>query len=208
MRRSSRPSANGRTVSLDSTLGQHFEAELLPGEKLLWTGRPEPSVLFTPMDLFLVPFSLLWGGGVISIFVVGLMDDTGDPIFQIISTLFAMMGLYLIVGRFLVKRWAKNRTFYAVTDRRVVSLRKGFSRSVHAAFLHSIPSVAKRERRSGIGTLIFERGGWMASWYANTGLEAFGSFYGSAPLAFYDIRDAGHVYTLVNQLRASFSPPR
>ena len=33
-----------------------------PGERLLWRGGPDPKVIFGPEDLFLVPFSLLWGG--------------------------------------------------------------------------------------------------------------------------------------------------
>jgi hypothetical protein len=32
---------------------------LRPGEQLLWSGRPDPNVRFTPADAFLVPFSIL-----------------------------------------------------------------------------------------------------------------------------------------------------
>jgi len=37
-----------------------FKEELLKDEKILWSGQPETSVLFTSADIFLVPFSLLW----------------------------------------------------------------------------------------------------------------------------------------------------
>jgi hypothetical protein len=39
-----------------------FSRELLPGEAIQWTGRPNPSVVFHYYDWFVIPFSLLWGG--------------------------------------------------------------------------------------------------------------------------------------------------
>lgn len=39
-----------------------LSSELLPGEKIEWTGRPNFSVIFHREDWELVPFSLVWGG--------------------------------------------------------------------------------------------------------------------------------------------------
>ncbi len=39
-----------------------FQPELLKDEKILWSGQPETKVLFTRADVFLAPFSVLWGG--------------------------------------------------------------------------------------------------------------------------------------------------
>ena len=39
-----------------------IQPELLSGESILWTGQPNPRIVFHKEDLFLIPFSLLWGG--------------------------------------------------------------------------------------------------------------------------------------------------
>ena len=41
---------------------EQFRDDLLREEKILWSGQPDTSVHFTRADIFLVPFSLLWGG--------------------------------------------------------------------------------------------------------------------------------------------------
>ena len=38
---------------------EEFKQDLLKGEKILWAGQPDPDILFSNADIFLVPFSLL-----------------------------------------------------------------------------------------------------------------------------------------------------
>src|SRR4029077_18044987 len=47
-------------ISQDSIAA--IQPELLSGESILWAGQPNSSVVFHKEDLFLLPFSLLWGG--------------------------------------------------------------------------------------------------------------------------------------------------
>jgi hypothetical protein len=39
-----------------------IQPELTSGESILWAGQPNTRVIFHKEDLFLIPFSLLWGG--------------------------------------------------------------------------------------------------------------------------------------------------
>ena len=39
-----------------------IQPELTSGESVLWAGQPNNRVIFHNEDLFLIPFSLLWGG--------------------------------------------------------------------------------------------------------------------------------------------------
>lgn len=43
-------------------MNEMIKDELLKNEQILWSGQPKTSVIFTNADMFLVPFSLLWGG--------------------------------------------------------------------------------------------------------------------------------------------------
>jgi hypothetical protein len=166
------------------------EAELRDGERLLWAGAPDPGVLFSRNDLFLIPFSLLWCGFAIFWEVSALRDDTNSWFFPVFGAFFVMMGLFLVAGRFLLKRLRKARTGYAVTDRRAFL--------VAGRTTHQVPATDRttqvswsRERShvtvewtgsaSGGG-----RFGASQRGLTNTGLDGV---MAPLPMAFVDVRD-------------------
>ncbi len=107
---------------------------LLSGERILWTGQPDPRRLVGGKDAYLIPFSLMWGGGAV---------------------------------------------FWEA-----------------AVLLSGAPT-----RADGSGTIEFGPGvpfGYRV--WANTGMDVLGGM-GRAGLAFYDVRDVGQVYRLINQAR-------
>ncbi len=170
---------------------------LLSGERILWTGQPDPRRLVGGKDAYLIPFSLMWGGG--AVFWEAAVLLSGAPIFFVLWGIpFVLVGQYLIWGRLLAKRWDKKRTVYAVTSQRVLVVR---GRSLQSAYLSQLPSVDQSTRADGSGSLEFGPGvpfGYRV--WANTGMDVFGGM-GRAGLAFYDVRDVGQVYRLINQAR-------
>ena len=48
-------------VGMDAEVSP-FSGRLLPGERVVWSGRPATGMLFTPRDLFLIPLSAVWLG--------------------------------------------------------------------------------------------------------------------------------------------------
>lgn len=183
--------------------------DLMEGEDVLWAGQPDHRVLFAPADRFLVPFSLLWGGFAVfweTSVILSLLNGeersgNGGSLwfFVLFGIPFVLMGLYLIAGRFLYKRYKKKRTLYAVTNRRVMELTRAFGRRLNASFIYQLPAIGKSESDQGMGTIRFGNAPFLAQDYSNTGLDFFGNV-GSLPVTFFDIRDVGYVYNLVNQM--------
>jgi hypothetical protein len=176
---------------------------LQPGERILWTGRPDPARLIGRSDALLIPFSLMWGGG--AIVWEGGVALTGAPLlFLLWGAPFVVVGQYFIWGRFLYKRWDRRRTVYALTNQRALILRGG---SLASVFLNQLPAIHQSVRADGSGSLEFGSSpGWYGrgSW-ANTGMDLFAP--GTGVPAFYDIPDVARVDRLVNQARSGRSDP-
>jgi hypothetical protein len=192
---------------VDPDVAGRFQQELMSGERILWTGRPDPSRLFTRGDLFLVPFTLVWAWFSIGFFVQELDRSPPDPMTRVIAPLFAVVGLYALVGRFLYMRYRKRRTCYAVTDRRVLVLAETFRRSLLATRIRQIPSIQKTIRSDGSGSLRFGAGSFYSEMWRDTGFEFFGAAYGPPAPSFVDIPDAEEVFELVSTLESGDSAP-
>jgi hypothetical protein len=185
-----------------------FQDELQQGERILWSGQPETSAFFTGADFYLVPFSILWGGFAIfwEVMVIKTIGRAGSEKFGIGGALFGipfvLMGLYFIFGRFFWKTYKKRRTYYAVTDKRVIVLTLLANKNVQADFIDRIPTMNLSTRPDGTGTITFGNTPGVSGMYGNTGMDFFGSFYGQSAPTFYDIKDADRVYRLVKEQTA------
>lgn len=185
-------------------LAQNFQPDLIRDEKVAWAGQPDPRFRFSGADLFLVPFSILWGG--FALFweagVLGLLD--GQPTLNpgaLFGIPFVVIGQYFIWGRFIYKAYKNRRTFYAITNQRVLILATMWSRRLQTLFLNQLPTINKTVQRDGVGTLEFGLSPSWAGTYANSGMELFAGRSGAMAPAFYDIPDVESVYQLVMRLK-------
>ncbi|WP_292730316.1 hypothetical protein [Microbacterium sp. UBA837] len=161
---------------------------------VLWVGLPEPRAHFTEVDVFLVPFSVLWVGMLVTGAASALA--AGAPVFVLIplAVMFAF-GCHLMIGRFIVKARAKRATTYVLTDRYAIIDRGGGFES------RRLDAKSIRIRRRAWSRLVdvdFEAGlarsrpsGYIYQWYANTGLDFFvpAGTGGWRPFRFYDVDD-------------------
>jgi hypothetical protein len=173
-----------------------FDDHLVAGEKVLWIGRPDLAKRFRKSDRFAIPFSLMWGGFTVLWEAAAIAGGAG--FFALWGVPFIGVGLYMIVGRFFYRARVKRRTWFAVTNKRVLKLeRRKNGDTVDALFLDAIPAVNRDVGADGSGTVIFGSGN---RWQADL-TPAFLSGNDQVPLAFYDISDAVHVAELVTELR-------
>ena len=122
---------------MDHATEQEMTRELSPTERLLWAGRPLNGLRFRPADVFLIPFSLLWGG--FAIFWEWSVFNSNAPfLFLLWGIPFVLVGLYFIVGRFVVDARQREKTCYGVTNERVIIVSGIFSRKVKTLSLRTL----------------------------------------------------------------------
>jgi hypothetical protein len=177
-----------------------FEQHLVDGERVLWVGRPDPAKHLSKSDRFAIPFSLMWGG--FAIFWEAAAIASGPGFFVLWGIPLVAVGLHMMVGRFFYKARLKRRTWFAVTNRRILKLeRRKSGDAVEALFVDAIPTVNRDLGRDGSGSVVFGNGSRWQAEAANSGMSPFFMNNVQVPLAFYDIPDAAHVAELVTQLR-------
>jgi hypothetical protein len=190
-----------------------IQSELLSGESLLWCGQPLQRIIFHQRDLFSIPFSLLWGGfaifwewGVTGHFGNSSQSRPAPGFFALWGIPFVVMGQYLMWGRFLYTAWRKGRTFYAITNKRVLVVSIGMSRKVIDGYFRNLDSAALSIRSDGVGTIDFAPA---AISYSNWGLGRGGRGQqidiDLSSLSFFDIADARSVYQLIQTQREQAS---
>lgn len=131
-----------------------FTGYLMPGENLIWWGQPRQGFMLSCRDVFLIPFSLLWGG--FALFWEATVVRSGGPFFfRIWGVPFVLMGLYMIAGRFVTDVWVRRNMLYALTDQRVLIVRRRPSFKFTALNIDQLPSAELEEAGDGRGTIRF-----------------------------------------------------
>ena len=177
---------------------------LLPDERLVWSGRPDTSRWVVPgggpqstlcfaAGLFATALSLL-------ILATTVRDGVSaiDLLFVLMGSAFAALGLYLLVGRVVARRFIGRRTTYGLTDLRGLVVRP---RRTSIVWLRDAPAVSERIRPDGHGTVmigasIYQRAAWFAGdpgWY-------FARPWERSEVAFWNIPDAAEVARLATEL--------
>lgn len=174
---------------------QRLEPFLRPGERLQWAGRPDSGVRFAQADIFMVPFSLLWGGFAIAWETVVI--TSGSPVyFALFGIPFVVMGLYFIFGRFIYKKRRKRTTVYGLTDSRaIVSTGEG---SFQDSPLKGTSIATKRTRDGRHVSVTFGKS--RAPMYDNTGMDFFNFGSGQA-IGFFDVADPDALLREMNLVR-------
>ncbi|MFZ0341559.1 MAG: DUF1707 domain-containing protein [Gaiellaceae bacterium] len=131
------------------------ERHLSPGEQVEWVGKPDPTRRFTaddkrwvPISLAICAFAIFW--------MVGAAEASG--FFAVVGVPFLALSIYMALRRFFYKANRKQRTIYAVTNRRVLAVVRnwrGGGESLDAAYLRSIPNISTTALANGQGSVEF-----------------------------------------------------
>jgi hypothetical protein len=127
---------------------------LLEDERILWSGRPAQGLRLTPADALLIPFSIVWCAFV-TFWEAAVIAVNAPLLFKLWGVPFILVGLYLLAGRFCIDAWLRERTRYAVTNRRILITRSGRFAALVALDRDKLPVIEVQERRDGHGTITF-----------------------------------------------------
>lgn len=126
-------------------------AYLSAGEAILWKGKPEKGHIFTQQDLLFIPFSIFWCG--FAFFWEISVITSGAPFFfAIFGIPFICIGLYLVFGRFLWTAYIRKRTFYVITNKKIIRAK---GNKIDMLEGRTLPPVYVIANRDGSGTIRF-----------------------------------------------------
>lgn len=129
---------------------QFCNAYILPGESILWRGKPEKGNVISGEQLIMIPFSLIFLA--FSLFWEYNAFLSGIPIMMIWGIPFVAVGLYLLFGRALHDVMMQNKTYYVITNRKII-IKVGNRINMYDAA--DLPSMSVRIHKNGNGTITF-----------------------------------------------------
>jgi hypothetical protein len=143
-----------REAGIQREVSTELDAYLAPEEKVLWRGKPErKEFVFRTWPLSL--FGALLIMSVIAYETVILTSDAprwlvwwGVP--------FALAGLYMAVGHFLVTSYEWRQTEYLITPSRLLIRHGIFSPKVTVYSLIGLPHTQVRMHGENVGSILFE----------------------------------------------------
>jgi hypothetical protein len=147
---------------------QIIQSKLSGGEQLLWFGRPRQGFFFRKSDAWIVPFSLLWFGFAI-FWNYGVWTNTNaDTFFRLFGLPFLFVGFYYVFGRFIVDIFQRRKTFYGLTNERIIIVSGLFNQTTKYIDLKGLSEITFEEKSDGLGTITFGRdevedSGWFNS---------------------------------------------
>lgn len=178
---------------------QMLRPELGRDERLLWSGMPLQGVCFRSTDWLAVPFSLMWGGFAI-FWEYSVSTAKTAPVFMMLWGIpFVLVGLYMIVGRFFADALMRRRTYYGLTDQRVILIDGMFNRQVRSLPLSTLGEISLSEKSNRSGSITF---GPNASPYGSFG-RIWPGIGGKMAPAFDPIDDVRRVYALIREAQQS-----
>lgn len=184
-----------------------MRSQIGKNEQLLWSGQPRQGIVFRSNEIFLIPFSLLWGGFAIFWETAALVmtwkvpkDGAGVAalIFPIFGLPFVLIGLYLIFGRFIVDARRRVKTHYGVTNQRIIIITGLMTQHVKSLNLRTLSDISLSEKPDRTGTITFGPASPFAGCFGNTSWPGMPV---TTP-AFEMIQDAKKVYDLIRDVQS------
>ncbi len=182
-----------------SAIRNELDAQLAPGEVVLWRGKPERQAFVFrtwPLSIFGAVLVLMAGSYEIIVLTTELPD-----MLALVGAPFLLVALYMLVGHFLVTSREWQNTEYLVSERQVL-IRHGIFQPVLTHFsLHGLPHTVIEMHGPDIGNIMFKpREGQGYGPYP--GYQTMWPYTPDYILGFLFIRDPRQVQQIIERARS------
>ena len=126
---------------------------LVPGERLLWTGRPQQGLALRASDLLFIPFMSLWLTMAMWGLIVSLRQE-GLTTLKFTAP-FVLFGVAFVFARYWFDAKLRGRTFYGLTDRRAIIVTYWLQQEINSVYLKELLELRFTRRSDQTGTLEF-----------------------------------------------------
>lgn len=124
---------------------------LVNDEYILWKGKPEKGNIFARRDIFTTLFGIMWLS--FSLYwEYTAIKGGASLLFALWGTPFICVGIYLVIGKHLQTAMLRNKTFYVITNKKII-VKRGNRISMHTA--NDLPPMDVEIHKNGNGTIYF-----------------------------------------------------
>lgn len=175
---------------IEQDLKQQLSTHLETNEQLIWAGIPKQGIIFQVYDRFMIPFSVVWCG-IIAVWMIFTINS--NTVFAFFGIPFVIIGLFMLFGRFFLSSYVRSKTFYGVTNKRII-IKVDTTRTVTTTYDLSLNSpIRLTEFEDETGTITFTND---LPFTKNRSMDNLKILFPSM-YSFYKIRNARNVHVVI-----------
>jgi hypothetical protein len=127
--------------------------ELSKDEKIVWEGKPKQGIVLRYTDIALIPFSIIWTIATLIFELVSFEPDF--PIYlSIIGIPFLIIGLFLLIGRYILDTKRRKNIFYWITNKRIIIKGEKLRNTVQYYQILGIYGITIKHKDRKFGTIV------------------------------------------------------
>ncbi|MBA3649109.1 MAG: hypothetical protein H0W62_11265 [Chitinophagales bacterium] len=130
-----------------------FIPYLKEDEKIIWTGQPKRGVQLRDADMLLIPMSIILVGFSLILNYTLLYYESPFTL-KIIGVMLALASVYMCILRFFLSARKRARTFYCITNKRVLLKNERKKLNLKTLPLKNIERLDLTEEKDGSGFII------------------------------------------------------
>lgn len=136
---------------MDNIASNHIKQYLESDEVLIWAGQPKKGIVFEIADIFKTIFILAFFA--FTYFAIKLLTDISLLIAIPIGIIFFSGGILLGFGRFIIDAELRKKTFYGLTNKRIIINSSIAHKKIQSVYFNSNPKIDFSPNLNGTSTI-------------------------------------------------------